>query len=151
MTRTLILGYDGSPCAMAALDAAVDVAVGHPDSRIVMVHGTAMNLAADGSPMAIEILPDGDTDIRARTKTVVKAMFDEAIARVTASGVTVETRIEWKAASVALMDVAKELDASMIVVGTQGVGAIRGMLLGSTAYKLLHHSKIPVLVVPHRR
>ncbi len=38
----------------------------------------------------------------------------------------------------------------MIVVGSHGAGALRGIVLGSTPYKLLHHSRVPVLVVPHR-
>jgi nucleotide-binding universal stress UspA family protein len=35
----------------------------------------------------------------------------------------------------------------MIVVGTHGELPIMGVVLGSTAYKLLHRSPVPVLVV----
>ena len=36
----------------------------------------------------------------------------------------------------------------MIVVGTHSERPLLGVVLGSTAYKLLHRSTIPVLVVP---
>ena len=53
-------------------------------------------------------------------------------------------------ASAALLDVAEKEGADMIVVGSHGAGALRGIVLGSTPYKLLHQSRVPVLVVPHR-
>jgi nucleotide-binding universal stress UspA family protein len=40
-----------------------------------------------------------------------------------------------------------ELGCRAIVIGSQGVGATVGLLLGSVAYKLLHLSPTPVLLV----
>jgi nucleotide-binding universal stress UspA family protein len=42
---------------------------------------------------------------------------------------------------------AKELDADLIVMGSRGRGDIAGLLLGSTAHKVIHLSDRPVLVV----
>ena len=53
-------------------------------------------------------------------------------------------------AGIRLRSVAAEHDASMIVVGTRGESPLTGMLLGSTAYRLVHSSTIPVLIVPVR-
>ena len=50
----------------------------------------------------------------------------------------------------ALVELADERDARLIVVGTHGESPIRGALLGSTPHKLLHISDRPVLVVPSR-
>jgi nucleotide-binding universal stress UspA family protein len=47
-----------------------------------------------------------------------------------------------------LLALAEEHDAAMIVVGTYSERPLLGVVLGSTAYKLLHRSTIPVLVVP---
>jgi len=38
----------------------------------------------------------------------------------------------------------------VIVVGIHGAGALRGILFGSTPFKLLRHSRVPALVVPRR-
>ena len=47
-----------------------------------------------------------------------------------------------------LLEQSREKDAAAIVVGSHGAGAMSAAFLGSTALKLLHHSDIPVLVVP---
>ena len=39
----------------------------------------------------------------------------------------------------------------LIVVGSHGEGAMSAAFLGSTALKLLHHSDVPVLVVPRHK
>lgn len=44
-----------------------------------------------------------------------------------------------------LIDVSKEAD--MIVVGRRGLGALEGLLLGSTSFALVHHSHCPVVVL----
>ena len=48
----------------------------------------------------------------------------------------------------ALVELAAERDARVIVVGTHGESPIKGALLGSTPHKLLQLSDRPVLVVP---
>ena len=45
----------------------------------------------------------------------------------------------------ALLEVAKERDAQMIAVGTQGEHPLTGAILGSVPHKLLHVSTLPVL------
>jgi nucleotide-binding universal stress UspA family protein len=42
---------------------------------------------------------------------------------------------------------ARELDADVIVMGSRGRGDIAGLLLGSTAHKVIHLSDRPVLIV----
>ncbi len=47
-----------------------------------------------------------------------------------------------------VVDVAREVGADLIVVGSRGLSAIGGLLLGSVAHRLLHLAPCPVLVVP---
>lgn len=56
----------------------------------------------------------------------------------------VEEGEPWKV----ILSVAKEIDASVIVMGTRKHSGIGLFLLGSTAAKVMHHSTIPVLIVP---
>jgi nucleotide-binding universal stress UspA family protein len=48
----------------------------------------------------------------------------------------------------AILNIAHEAGADLIVVGTRGRSAVAGLLVGSVAHRLLHLSDLPVLVVP---
>jgi nucleotide-binding universal stress UspA family protein len=47
-----------------------------------------------------------------------------------------------------LLDVAKEEKADMIIIGARGLGTVRRTVLGSVSDYIVHHSPIPVTVVP---
>lgn len=49
-----------------------------------------------------------------------------------------------------IINVAKELNAAMIVTGSRGHGKLRRTLLGSVSDYLIHHADIPVLVCRHQ-
>ncbi|PAA45915.1 hypothetical protein BOX15_Mlig015031g1 [Macrostomum lignano] len=48
----------------------------------------------------------------------------------------------------ALVAIATEEDASLIVVGNRGIGALRRTFLGSVSDYVLHHAHRPVAIVP---
>ena len=48
----------------------------------------------------------------------------------------------------AIVDVAGEISADVIVMGTRGLTAFGALMLGSTTYKVLHSATCPVVVVP---
>jgi nucleotide-binding universal stress UspA family protein len=46
-------------------------------------------------------------------------------------------------------EVAKEIDADLIVMGSQGSSGIKEVLVGSNTEKVVRHSEIPVLIIKH--
>jgi nucleotide-binding universal stress UspA family protein len=47
-----------------------------------------------------------------------------------------------------ILDVAEDRGAEAIVVGRRGVSRLESVLMGSVSNGLVHHAKLPVLVVP---
>ncbi|MCT4583310.1 MAG: universal stress protein [Peptostreptococcaceae bacterium] len=43
-----------------------------------------------------------------------------------------------------------EEDADLIIMATHGMGGLKRFLIGSVTNNVVHHSKIPVLVLPHK-
>lgn len=63
------------------------------------------------------------------------------------SGVTVETEVLEGPAPRAILAVAEARHADLIVIGSRGLGAIRGLLLGSVSERVVRMATCPVLVV----
>lgn len=70
-----------------------------------------------------------------------------AVEQASEAGAQAELRLVDQGAVDALIAVADEIDARMIVVGSYGDSPLKGAILGSTPHKLVHLSKRPVLVV----
>lgn len=47
-----------------------------------------------------------------------------------------------------IIDLAVQLRATSIVIGSRGLNVVENLLFGSVAYKVMHLSPVPVLVVP---
>jgi nucleotide-binding universal stress UspA family protein len=136
MSSGVIVGYDGSECAKAALRAAVDVAKAYGDSVTVA-------FAFDIEPVAGEV-----HDYEQALKELAGKRIAEATELASAEGAEVEGAVLERAPAPGLVELADKQDARLIVVGTHGESPLRGALVGSTAHKLLHLSDRPVLVVP---
>jgi nucleotide-binding universal stress UspA family protein len=133
----IVVGYDGSSTSDQALDQAVGLAKGLGD-EIVVVFGYAPPGIWGGEiaehEEAIEELGEKVTG--------------QARQRAARAGVEIEVQMVAKRGSEALVEAATERNARMIVVGSYGETPLKGAIIGSTAYKLLHQAKTPVLVVP---
>lgn len=49
-----------------------------------------------------------------------------------------------------ICDVAEELNVRYIIMGSRGMGLIRGTVLGAVSNGVLHESLIPILIIPHK-
>lgn len=57
-------------------------------------------------------------------------------------------RVEEGPADKVILNVAKEIGADLIVMGTRTHSSVEQFFLGSTANRVMQHTKIPVLVIP---
>jgi nucleotide-binding universal stress UspA family protein len=133
--RPIVVGYDGRGGSQAALERALDLA-GPLGAPLVIV------FSYEASRLGGEVA-DLDEAIAAHGSQVL----EDALRRASGAGVPVETEQRAQPSAEGLVAAAEEHDAQMLVVGSTGEGPLRGMLIGSTPYKLLHLSERPVLVV----
>jgi nucleotide-binding universal stress UspA family protein len=134
--RQIVVGYDGSDTSQAALDKAAELAKGLGDS-VVIVFGYAPGGYGGGEVSAQ----------REAVEELGEQVTATGVERAKAAGVEYEVEMVNEHPDHALISVAEEHNARMIVVGSHGESPLRGALLGSTPYRLVHSSKTPVLVV----
>jgi nucleotide-binding universal stress UspA family protein len=132
----LVVGYDGSECATAALDKAIELAKGLGDTVVI-----AFGYDPGGPGEEYKAARDA-------VRGVGERVTGEALERARADGVEVEVELVDERPTDALLKLADQRDARAIVVGTFGEHPIKGAILGSVPHRLLHVSERPVLVVP---
>ena len=140
MAYKIVVGYDGSDGAKVALDEAVGLAK-RLSGKVLVTYAFGGPKQYSGAPLTP----------RKTLQEMGAQVLEGAVERVGASGVAVEPILVDDNAYQGLMSVADQHDAAMIVVGTHGESLISAVLLGSTAYRLVHTSLKPVLVVPTRK
>jgi nucleotide-binding universal stress UspA family protein len=136
MAGAIVVGYDGSEGSEGALAEALRLS-GELSAPLVAVFGFQEKLAERQA-----------ADYRKALHDLGKERLQNALDKAREAGIEAEAVVVAKRPSEALAQVAEERDGRCIVVGTNGEGPIKGALLGSTAYKLLHVSDRPVVVVP---
>ncbi|MCY7304462.1 MAG: universal stress protein, partial [Thermoleophilia bacterium] len=117
---TLVLGYDGSPSANAALAKTIEVApvLG---ASVVVVFGYYL------SPLG-----GGDVrDFKERLESIAAHEVARAVADLVGAGIETSSRILTIKPAEAILAGADEGGAAMIVVGTVGESPISGAILGS--------------------
>lgn len=141
MADTIVVGTDGSDTAQQAVAEAVRLAKAlgaelHVVTAFEPVRGARLGGAPEGVSKFYGPL----------TNDLARSTVDDAAARIRAAGVDVEQHMVQKAPADALLEVAKDVDASMIVVGSQGMSGAR-RILGSVPNKVSHEATCNVLIV----
>lgn len=138
MAGEIVLGYDGTECANAALGVATELAR-ELGSKLIVAY------AFDPARIGGEVR-DLDNALEKRGREVTAGAEERA----KSAGVDTEVAMVKEKPSVALSTLASERGASFIVLGGYGERPVTGAILGSTPHKLLHISEVPVIVVPVR-
>jgi nucleotide-binding universal stress UspA family protein len=82
-----------------------------------------------------------------RQKELGKRMLEKEGMLLEAAGVPFEWSVELGDPAETIVRVASEYGCNMIGVGSHGLGAVAGLLLGSVATKVIRSSRLPVLLI----
>ena len=138
----IIVGTDGSEHSLSAVRWALREAAirGIPVDVIHSWHFTPMV-----DPMGIAIIPP-TTEMQAAAKSVLDGVMKKI--EHDRAGVVVNEIVAQGSPVSTLLSAAR--NAEMLVVGRRGHGGFVGLLLGSVATQVVHHSPCPVVVVSAR-
>ncbi|MHB1585399.1 MAG: universal stress protein [Acidimicrobiales bacterium] len=132
--RPVVVGVDGSSASLRAAEwAAGEARCRH--LRLRLVHVNFWTDAALSTP--------GFED-EARRQSLV---LEQAAARVRASHPDVEVECRSLEPPTGAALVRESADATLLVVGSRGLGAVRGLVLGSVSRECVQHARCSVLVV----
>ena len=148
MDKPVLFCYDGSAGSKAALSVAVELVM-HPADAIVLVVWTpvAVQLARGGS-LLVAVPNEGQMD--EAESVAAQRLADAGAEGLRARGYSASARVAEASESVAetIGEIAREIDARLIVCGQRGRGAFASAVLGSVSHQLSAHAERPVLIVP---
>jgi nucleotide-binding universal stress UspA family protein len=144
MFSSIVVGTDGSETAGKAVQQATELA------RLL---SASVSLVSAFEPVPNQRLRDERRDVpkdlewMVNPREDVEATLREAAEGVEGAGVKVETFAREGDAADAILDVAEEQRADLIVVGNKGMTGAKRFLLGSVPNKVSHHAPCSVLII----
>ncbi len=125
MFNSIVVGTDGSDTATQAVREAIDVAG---------AVGATLELVSAYAPVP-------------EKRQEVEASLADAADLARAAGVNVNTHARQGDPADAILDVAEEQNADLVIIGNKGMTGAKRFLLGSVPDKISHHSPCSVLIV----
>jgi nucleotide-binding universal stress UspA family protein len=140
----IVVGTDGSETAAEAVRQAVDLAkLASASLSIVSAYEPVPKRRLEGEQQ--DAPPDVQHEIGPRED--VNLVLDAAAAQAKKEGVEVQTHPVEAEAAEAILNVAEETNADLIVVGNKGMTGARRFLLGSVPNNVSHHAPCSVIIV----
>ena len=138
MFRKILLAVDGSSHSDLAVDYAGKLAAAF-DATLLIVHAYAQTS---------DLLGYDDIEKRvAARKTAGQGVIDRARQRLADSSLTITEDLLEGPEAEAILAAATAQKVDLVVMGTRGLGAIKGMLFGSVSHKVAQHVHCPVMLI----
>jgi nucleotide-binding universal stress UspA family protein len=135
--KKIVVALDGSSHSERALGIARDLAK-ESGGSVEAVHVREIAVVRGGAQTAHADEPEVERRVTAQVDDLKAAGIGANLHILSSTGAPAHQ----------IADVADEVGADLIVVGTRGHAAVAGLLLGSVTQRLLHLAHCPVLAVP---
>ena len=144
MFDSMVVGTDGSDTAKEAVRQATDLAR-RLEAKIHVV--SAYEPVPESRLREEREQVPGDLQWMINPREDVSATLEEAAKGIREQGVDVETHAREGDPADAILDVAEEQGADLIVVGNTGMTGAKRFLLGSVPNKVSHHAPCSVMII----
>ena len=144
MFQSIVVGTDGSDTAGEAVREAIELAksIGATIELVSAYEPVSNQRLREESRQAPE-----DLQWMVNPREDVEATLRDAAEKVDEAGVSVNTYAREGDPADAILDVAEERGADLIVVGNKGMTGAKRFLLGSVPNKVSHHAPCSVLII----
>lgn len=137
--RKIVIGLDGSPASIAALDWAYEEAL-LTGAELTAVHGWIYPYSGERT-----VVSSARAQMQLDAMEQLKTSLESLGVLLTSGPIHVHPRLVEKSAVDALLDEAN--DADLVVIGSRGRGALRSTLLGSVSHSVAQHTNCPVVII----
>lgn len=144
MYNSILVPVDGSQHALKALDLAKHLVSG--DSPIIHLL-TVPELPPTENEMRLWTQAGVGGEIKDNVEADARKLMKEAEASVKGSNVRFKHHLFWTPPAMAIVSAAQDLKVDAIVLGSRGLGNLKGLILGSVSNKVLHSAKCRVVLV----
>jgi len=139
-----VVGTDGSETAAEAVRQAADLAkLAGSELRIVSAYEPVSRRRVEGEKQGAP----ADVQHEIGPREDVNLVLDAAAAAAKSKGVEVQTHPVEGDPAEAILNVAEETEADLIIVGNKGMTGARRFLLGSVPNNVSHHAPCAVMIV----
>lgn len=135
--KRILVGTDGSEHAQRAVRWAADLAA-QTGAEVVAAHSVGLLVTT----------PDGPVPSTPFHDRLQRSLDGEWTEELRAAGVPVRCRLVEGSAVTALLQVAEDESADLVVVGSRGAGGFSDLHLGSTSHQVALYADRPVTIIP---
>jgi nucleotide-binding universal stress UspA family protein len=140
----ILLATDGSEDAALAVKTGADIAQ-KTDSELHVVYvGSSLEYVGMGPPEIGDIPAPTQGQLSAEARELLDAEVEQVKA---AGGTVAQAHLGLGAPDREIVDLAEEIGAGLIVIGSRGLGGVRRALMGSVSDSVVRHAHCPVMMV----
>ncbi|MDD3621850.1 MAG: universal stress protein [Methanofollis sp.] len=139
MFHMVLLAVDGSENAIRAAETAAGLVAALPGSVLAVVYVAA--------PPAQSRIVKANYDVHALLEEDARTVAAPVLHLIEGAGVPYSLEVGMGDPSTEILATAEKVGADLIVVGSRGLGALQGVVMGSVSQKTAQLAACPVMIV----
>lgn len=140
MFHTILLATDGSENALRATEAAIELATDLSVSKVLVVH------VVGKAPSESQLVRAG-LDVHALLEEEARQVIRPSLDLLDGAKIPYSLYVSLGDPAAVILGLVEKEPVEMLVIGSRGLGALSGLVMGSVSQKLVRLAPCPVLIV----